>query len=306
MTDEKAQGIEQIKVLILQDKLKEAYDLCNKLLLNFPESYRLSKLQGKIEKLVYKQNLHQVKEDMKELKPLWKEEKYDEILKKLTELQKFVPGYVGVEKQIQKAQKLQLKNKQHMQKDVLTKYMTTAEDHMKKSSYSAAITTLKRVVMKLPDYEPAIKMLVEARKLYIKQQIKDNEFLLNGKEFDKIEEFIKHLKTINPESKDIKALVKKLSKSEDMAQKFEKMDFTYKSFEEIQTLYQKKKYESAIRALKEYVKVDKDNFKALELLDKARKKFDKILSKEVFAKMKELQKKFRKQKHEMPKEFIRL
>ncbi|MFC1600127.1 hypothetical protein ACFL3T_03820 [Patescibacteria group bacterium] len=306
MTDEKAQGIEQIKALILQDKLKEAYDHCNKLLLNFPESYRLVRFQQKIEKLVFKQNLALVKTELKELKPLWKEEKYEDILKKLAELQKFVPGYAAVEKEIQKAQKLLLKNKQHMQKDVLTQYMGQAEVHMKNKAYPAAITTLKRVIMKLPDYEPAMQMLTEAREFHIKKEIEDNKFLLNGKEFDKIADFIKHLKTIDPKSKEIKALVKKLSKKEEMAHKFKKMDFEYKSFEEIQILYQKRKYEPAIKALEEYIKVDKDNFKALELLDKARKQFDKILSKEVFTKIKQLQKKFKKQKHEMPKEFIRL
>jgi len=304
--DEKAQGIEQIKALILQDKLKEAYDICYKLLLNFPESYRLNKLQGKIEKLVFKENLKKVKEDMKAIKPLWKEEKYDEIIKKLTELQKFVPGYTGVTKEIEKAQKLQLKNKKHMQKNVLTQYMGQAEEHMKNKSYAAAITTLKRIVMKLPDYEPASQLLKEAKELRITQEIKDNEFLLKGKEFDKIAEFVKHLKSINPESKQIQSLIKKLSKKEEMARKFEKMDFEYKSFEEIQILYQKKKYEAAIKALEEYVKVDKENFKALELLDKARKNFDKQLSKELFPRMKELQNKFKKQKKEMPKEFIRL
>lgn len=193
-----------------------------------------------------------------------------------------------------------------MQKDILAKYMTTAEDHFKKQNYSAAITTLKRITLKLPDYQPALDLLAQAREEYIKQQIQESEFLLNGKDFDKIAEFIKHLKTINPESKQIDSLIKKLSKREEMAKKFSKMDFEYKSFEEIQILYQKKKYEAAIKALEEYVKVDKDNFKALELLDSCRKKFDKQLTKEVFIKMKELQKKFKKQKHEMPKEFIRI
>lgn len=304
--DEKTQGIEQIKGLILQDKLKEAYDFCNKLLLNFPESYRLSKLQGKIEKLVYKKNVEIVKDDLKELKPLWKDEKYDEILIKLAELQKFAPGYPLLEKEIKRAQQMKLKDKQHMQKDTLTRYMKTAEEHMKKGSYPAAITTLKRVILKLPDYEPAILMLSEARESYIKQQIKDNKVLLKGKEFDKIADFIKHLKTVNSESKEVKELVKKLSKREEMAQKFTKMDYTYKTFEEIQTLYQKRKYEQAIKALKEYVQIDKENLKALELLDKSRKKFDKQLSKEIFSKMKLLQKKFTKQKKEKPKEFIRL
>lgn len=304
--DEKAQGIQEIEDLIAQNKLKEAYDICNKVLLNFPESYRLIRLQKKIEKIVFKQNLVQVKEDLKKLKPLWKEKKYDELVKQLTKLQKFVPGYPGVEKELQKAQKLQFKNKQHIQKDALAQYMATAEDHIKKHNYSAAITTLKRVVLKLPDYELALKMLSQAKESYIADEIKNNDYILKGNDFDKIAAFIKNLKNINPESKQIDDLIKNLSKKEEMAKKFAKMDYQYKSFEDIQILYQKRKYESTIKALKEYLKFDKGNLKVLTLLNKARKKFDKQLSKEVFDKMKNLQKKFKKQKHEMPKEFIRL
>lgn len=306
MNDEKVQGIKEIEGLILKDQLKEAYDLCNRLLLNFPESVRVQRLQNKIEKIVFKKNLEIVKKDMDALKPLMKEGSYDAVLHKLTEFQRFVPGYAPVEKQIEKVQYLMQKNAYKKQKNTLNEYIAAAQKYMNEANYKEAITTLKRILLKLPDHQLSKTLLAEAKEKYITQLIKDNDFLLKSDKFDEIAEFIKSLKVLNPDSAQIPALIKKLSQKENMARKFEKMDFTYQSFEELETLYQKKKYEPCIKGLKELANVDKDNFKVLELLKSARKKFDKQLTKEIINKIKTLQKKFRKQKQEMPKEFIRL
>ncbi len=303
---EKFEGLKQIESLIAADKLNEAYNLCNKLLLNFPDSVRVKRLKAKVEKLVFKKNLNLVKDDLKKLQPLWKQRKYSEIINKLKELQKYVPGYAPLQKQLQKAQKLLLKQKSHKQKDVLARYMSKAEEYMNKENYKDAITTLKRVLLKLPDHEPAKRLLKQARDLYIDQQIKERDFLLKSDKFDEIAAFIKHLKTVDPNSSKISSLIRKLSKREKMARKFKKMDFTYKSYEELFTLYQNQKYQECIKGLKELISMEKDNFKALELLKSARKKFDKQLTKEVYKKIKNLQKRFKKQKKQMPKEFIRL
>ncbi len=304
--NEKAQGLKEIESLIAADKLKEAYDLCNKLLLNFPESYRIRRQKAKIEKLVFKKNLKLVKGDMDKLKPLWKEKKYLEIITKLKELQRFVPGYAELEKELEKAQNLQLKEKSKEQKDTLAQYLDAAKKYMDEAKYQDAITTLKRVLLKIPDHEQAKIMLANAREAYIDQQIKDRDFLLKSDKFDEIADFIKHLKAVYPESSKIDALIKKLSKREEMARKFDKMDFTYKSYEELLTLFQIKKYQTCIKGLEELIEIEKDNFKALELLKLARNEFDKQLTKEIITKIRELQKKFRKQKKEMPNEFIRL
>jgi tetratricopeptide (TPR) repeat protein len=304
--DEKAAGLKEIESLIVSDKLKEAYNLCNKLLLNFPESYRLQRQKSKIEKLVFKKNLQLVKDDMDKLKPLWKDHKYSEIAIKLKELQKFVPGYAPLQNQLEKAQNLLLKEKSHEQQHTLAQYLNAAQKYMNEANYKEAITTLKRILLKLPDHEQAKAMLIKAKDLYVDQQIKDREFLLKSDKFDEIAEFIKHLKAVNPDSPKIDALIEKLSKREEMARKFEKMDFTYKSYEDLLVLFQKQKYQACIKGLEELVAMEKDNFKALELLKLAKSKFDKQLTKEIIAKIKVLQKKFKKQKKEMPHEFIRL
>ena len=306
MANEKRQGIIQVETLIKEGDLKQAYSICNKLLLNFPESGKLKKLQKKIEKIVYEQNLKSVKNDMKTLKPLWKEKNYKELVEKLKVLKQYVPGYKPVEKDLFKAKKLYREQIIKEQKGALNDYIKNIEKLINEGKYHDAIVECRKFLNKIPEHEKVMLLDQKARDLYVVEQLKKNKFLLNSKRFKEIEIFLKELQKINPKSGKIKSLLDKASKRETVAIEYEKKDFSFQSMEHIEVLMQKHKWEKAIEALIELLKVTPQNLKALELLDKARKKFDKQLTKEVIAKTKELQKKFKTQKERNPKEFIRL
>jgi len=302
MADEKKQGITQIEALINEGKFKEAYNVCNKLLLNFPESRKIRKLQKKIEKTVYERNLRSVKNDLKNLKPLWKEKRYRELVEKLEVLSKYVPGYTPVEKDLFKARQ-QL---QKEQEGAVEDYIKNIEMLIKENKFEEAITKCRKFLGKNSGYQRVALLENKARDLLVVRKLKENKDLLKSKKFKEIEEFLNDLLRIKPGSSKVKALLNKASKRETVALSYEKKDFAYRSLEYIKVLMQKKKWEKSINAFLELLKVDPQNLKALELLDKARKKFDEQLTKEVIIKTKELQKKFRDQKKQNPKNFIRL
>lgn len=306
MADEKKQGINQIEALIHEGKLKEAYSMCNKLLLNFPENGRIARLQKRIEKTVYEQNLKSVKNDMKSLKPLWKEKNYKELVEKLEVLTQYVPGYSPVEKDLYKAKKLYSDQLVKEQKGAIDEYIKNIEKLISEGKYHDAILEIKKILAKIPGHEKALLLDKKARDLYIVQQLKENGSLLKSKKFKEIELFLKELLKIKPDSHKVKELLEKASKRETVALTYERKDFAFQSMEYIKTLMQKKKWDKAVEALEELLKVDPQNIKVLELLDKARNKFDKQLTKEVLLKTKELQKKFKAQRAQNPKEFIRL
>ncbi len=306
MADEKKQGIVQIQRYVQEGKLKEAYALCNKLLLNFPGNIRLKKLQKKIEKQVYKQNVQTVKQDLKKLAPLWEEKRYKELIDQLQKLQQYAPGFKPVEKDLYKAQKLYKEQQMKEQKGAVKKYINQIKKYIDENKYQEAITQAKRFLMKIPDHQEVILLEKKARDLYIVKQLKENQTLLQSKKFKEIESFLHELLTINPDSHKIKELLKKAEKREKVALSYERKDFAYQSIEHIRTLMQKHKWEKAIQALEELLKVDKQNMKALEMLDVARKKFDKQLTGEVIDKIKQLQLKFKAKYAENPKTFIRL
>jgi len=306
MADEKNQGISKIEAFIREGDFNQAYRTCNKLLLNFPESRKIRKLQKRIEKTVYEQNLKRVKNDLKNLKPLWKNKNYEELIKKLDGLIKYVPGYRPIEKDLFKVRKLYREQLLKEQKDNIGNYIKKIEEFIKRSKFEDAITECKNFLIKIPGYERVGLLEKKARDLLIVQKLKQNETLLKSNKFEQIGKFLNELLKINPNSSKVKVLLNKASKKETVDLLYKEKDFSFRSIEHINVLMQKKKWEKAISALLELIKVSPQDMKALELLDRARENFNKQLTKEVVVKIKELQKKFKLQRAKTPHEFIRL
>ena len=306
MSDERKDGVAQIETLIKEGDLKTAYSVCNKLLLNFPENGKIRSLQKKIEKTVYEQNLKIVKSELDTLKPLWKEKRYKEIVEKLESLKSYVPGYGPIEKDLFKAKKLYRDQLIEGQKLAVDDYVKNIEKLIAENKFQEAIVESKKFLAKIPGHEKVVLLEKKAKDLFVVQKLKENEFLLKSDKFDEIEVLLKELIAVNPESGKLKLLLEKASKRQTVALSYEKKDFVFQSFEHIKILAQKKKWEKTIDALIELLKVDPGNMNALELLDKARSKFDKQLTGEVIEKIFELQKKFKAQKLKTPKSFIRL
>ncbi|MBA4336758.1 hypothetical protein C0416_03215 [bacterium] len=306
MADEKKEGILQVEALINEGNLKEAYSVCNKLLLNFPENGKIRSLQKKIEKTVYEQNLKIVKSELDTLKPLWKEKRYKEIVEKLESLKSYVPGYGPIEKDLFKAKKLYRDQLIEGQKLAVDDYVKNIEKLIAENKFQEAIVESKKFLAKIPGHEKVALLEKKAKDLFVVQKLKENEFLLKSDKFDEIEALLKELIAVNPESGKLKLLLEKASKRQTVALSYEKKDFVFQSFEHIKILAQKKKWEKTIDALIELLKVDPGNMNALELLDKARRKFDRQLTGEVIEKIFELQKKFKAQKLKNPQSFIKL
>ncbi len=300
------QEIHHIKELISNQRLKEAYTACNKLLLNFPESGRAYKLQKQIEKIVFKRNVESVKKDLKNLKPLWREHKYGELAEKLQHLQTYVPGYAPVEKQLEKAKKLYSKYHEKEQKDALRKYIKTIAEKMKKEEYEEAITLSKQVLYKIPNDEQAKFLLNRAKKFFVTKKINENKQFLESDKFGEIQKFLQELLKFNPNSKQIDALLKKARKREKVTLEMNKKEFAFRSYENIMVLYKKKKYDKVIEALQELLTIEPDNLKYLELLSKAKKRFSRQLNREVISKIFKLQEKYKLDHKKHPKEFIKI
>jgi len=300
------QEIANIDALIAQNQYKEAYQLCNKLLLNFPDNFALAKIQHRIEKIVYKKNVESIKKDLNDLKPLWEKGDYETLIRKLKTIQSYVPGYAKVENQLLKARKLYNKEMVEKQKDTIYSYIQKIEANIKEKKYLDAIVLCKQVLKSIKDHGRAKELMQKARSLYVHDMINKNKKLLASEKYKEIEIFLKDLLKVNPNSNQVKALYQKAASKEKISIEYEKKDFTYQSYENIVLLYQKKKYEKAVYALKELIHVDPNNLKALELYKKAKRKFHKQLSGEVTKKIKKLQKKFKNEYQKDSKEFIRI
>lgn len=306
MKREIKEGIRSVEKLVDERKYKEAYNLCNKLLLNFPESSALKNLSKKIEKTVFKKNVKSVKQDLDKLKPLWGQGKYKDLVEKLKVLRGYVPGYGPVEKQLLKADKLYQEQVRKEIKNYYNNKLKEIKELLSKKEYEKAYLLAKELYRRFSKQEGAKNILEKSRDLYINDRLNKNKALLSGYKFDQIESFLNNLLKINPDSKKVKTLLKKAMKRERISLDFKEREFVYKSYERILTLYQKKKYEATLKALEELLSFEPDNLKALELHKKTSRKFDRYLTKEVIEKIKRLQKKFKREYISNKKDFIKI
>jgi tetratricopeptide (TPR) repeat protein len=299
-------AIRQIESFFNAGRYKEAYENVNKLLLNFPDNGKLIKLKNQIEKNVYKNNIETVNKELNALKPLWKDKRYDELVIRLTEVVKYVPGYNKAEKQLYDAQNLYRKQIQIQQKDTLANYIRTIEKSINTGDFEKAISLSQEVLRKMPQHEKCGMLLAKAKNLLVDKKIKENQILLNSEKFEEIEGFLNELFKICPDSIRIKNLLNKAVNREKVTVEYAKKDFVFSAYEQIFLIYQKGKYDKTIEALRELLEVEPDNIKALELLKKAEKKFSSQLDREVAIKIKNLQNKFKTDKRKYPKNFIKL
>lgn len=304
--NEVEQMIAQIEQLLQSGDYKEAYSLVNKILLNFPDYGKALRLKQKIEKLVYTKNVEQVKGDLEKLEPLWEAKNYAELIKKLQQLQAYVPGYGPVEKQLFKAQKAYKKQSEQQVKNYYENSIKQINDFMKEQKYQDALILTQKLRKYYPQDEKLHSYAYKLKQLLIDQKIRENEHLLEGEDYDAILNFIKELQKIDEHSPKVKELFAKAQKKEKISIEMHKKEFEFKAFDQILILYQKKKYDKVIDALHQIINVDPENLRALELLDKAEKNFSGKLQKQVTIKIKNLQKKFRKQAQKSPKDFIKL
>jgi tetratricopeptide (TPR) repeat protein len=301
-----SEEIKKIKYLIKRNNLKEAYNLCNKLLINFPENWTLQKLQKKIEKIVFKQNLKAVKNDLKKLKPLWEEKKYPQLINELKKLKNYVPGYMPLEKQIEKATNCYIKYQIQEQKKLLKNHIESIQKYISNKEYEKAISLCKKILLKIPNHRKILELLQKSRALLIDKKIHENENLLNGNDFEKIKDFLESLLKIDPNSLKLKKMLKKASKRENLSLELAKKDYTFKSFEHIKILYQKKKYDKTIKALNELLAFEPNNEQFLSFLEKAKKALNKQVDQEVVKEVIFLQKKFNEQRKNNPQNFIKV
>ena len=99
---EKMEG--QINDLCVQKKYREAFKLSDELVANDPGNKDLLKLRIKVQKAAQQENQNLIDSKLKELKPLWKEKNYREILIKLSPILKIAPRNEKLLRNVKKAQ----------------------------------------------------------------------------------------------------------------------------------------------------------------------------------------------------------
>lgn len=294
------EAVAQIINLLNEEKLVEAHRACLEILRYDPENIKVIKLKNKIEKMVKKINIKTVKNELKELKPLWREKKYEELLAGLIKLEPFISNYPRLKKIILKVKKhyeAQLKNqKENYYQNEIKKI----NELIKTKKFQQGIDAAEKLrVLKMHENELK-KLLSNAHRAWIDDEIDQNKILLQSEKYEDILMFYQKLLKIDATDSRLKQLIDKTKKKYQLYKIDDKREFIYTGIEKIRILYQHKKYEKALAASEEILDIDPKNKPARFFSENSRKKINHLIEKECSGQMRnswnELAKLYKKDK----------
>ncbi|MCX6733506.1 MAG: hypothetical protein NTX63_01715 [Candidatus Peregrinibacteria bacterium] len=274
------QYIAQAELLLNEGKLKDAYNLCMKVLEADPENEGAINMKERISDAALNYNQKAIDEKLKTLKPLWENGEYAELIKILSELYRFAPHYGPLEEQLAQAQDMYRKQFATQTKDVLRVYMQELESLLQEKKYDEMIKLMlekNREALTNPQLK-AIHQNYRDKIIAIK--IEEKKSLFETEKFEDIVKFLYQMQQIDRANKQVEELLKKYRKNLLVSQVSNKQEFTLKATEDMTTLYQLGKYEKAVQVAEEILHFDPLDKAAKAMASKAKAKYAKQLQEE--------------------------
>lgn len=268
------QAEQNIKLLIAEKKYKEAYISCKKFLEKFPDESRFIKLKEKIEHDVDEENQTVIEKKLNDIKPLWKQEKYVEILQKLRELLKISPTNVKIQELIAQAQESYKKEINKLTEDFEKKESEKFEELMEKDE-KRLIDEMFLLEKSNPGNHSVLALTKKYRGKLIDKKIHEKEYLIYSDKFDDIANLISQLKKIDDKNAQINHLEKLIKTRKLGGQVEDKNEFIFKAEQYLVTLMKLKKYDKALQVAGEILEIDKSNKNILKIFKKAEDGFYK-------------------------------
>jgi len=311
MTPEEARQIlkdamDRINALIMQEKWLEAHRACLEILRFDPENIKIIRLKNKIEKNVKKVNQKAIQQDLDNLKPLWDEKRYEELLKQLKKLEPYKVDYPPLENIILKAQGLYKAQFGEQQKEYIQQEMAEIKKLNSAGNHQEAIRRAEKLRTLALNEAEIKKLITEIRLRWVDSEISNNKSLLDSERFEDILIFCQGLYRIDSKSAKVKKLIEDKKKQYQNYKIQQKRDIIYKAIERIKTLYQLKKYTACMDTAQEIIDIDASNKEALTYFKKAKKRAEKLRDKELYKQMKALSKQEKQEYKKNKKAYIKI
>ena len=289
MNDEKAilsEAYDRIKSLMQQDKWQDAHRACLEILRIDPDNLKIIRLKNKIEGKVKKINIKALKDDLKNIEPLWAEKKYEELLEHLKELEPYRDEYYPLKKLMIKAQKAYDKQFEEKKRKYYGEEMKFIDELLSKHEYQEAIRGAHKLRLSKINESEIKQLIKKIKQKWVDFELSQCKSLLSSEKYEDILIALQGIKRINPQNKTILKLIESKKKKYRTYKTEEKKDFVLKGVDEIQILLQKKKYEKAVQMAKKIIDIEPNNPKIQYLFLKSKKKFAKSTDKELYSQMK--------------------
>lgn len=263
---------QKINFLLTEKKFKEAFTLCKECLQQFPTESRFSKLINKIEKGVEEENEKIIKDKIESMKALWKEEKYLEILKNLKELLRLSPNNSKLRNLYLEAEESYKKQFEKLN-DKFNKEQHKRLDEILKNNSGQLTEELYILEKENPGNQNVKKLVLEYEDKLIEKKIEDKRELISSNKYDVIANFLDELRKINKLNKRIQDVEVEIRSRKLEGEIVQTKEFVYGGEKHLDTLVKLEKFDKAIKAAEEILKVDPQNISAKEVLSFSKKKY---------------------------------
>lgn len=267
---------QKINFLLTEKKYREAFNLCKEILMKYPEEKRFMKIRAKIEEATAEENERIIKEKLEELNPLWKEEKYSQILKTLKELLQVDPNNLKMKKLYQEAEIAYRKQFEKLQ-EKFNKEQNERLTNLLNTNPVILMEELYVLEKENPANENVKKLVADFRDKLIAKKIKEKKELLDSAKYDAIENFIQELRKIDKYNGRIQDVEKQIKEKKFGTEMDQTKEFVYSGEKHLDTLMKLGKYDKAIKVAEEILAVNRNNTNVRNILQKANDKYSKQL-----------------------------
>lgn len=288
------------------ENFQAAYKLCLKVLEIVPDDENVLSLKRKIEDAVENYNIHLIDKQIDSLQHLWKEERYQEIVNALQELYKVAPHYGRLEKLLAEAEEKFRDQMGNKMKDSLKNYENELDQLFSQGFYTEAIEKINATEKIHPKEEKLRKIHLSIKDRIIGKKLKEKETLMNSDKYEEIVNFLYRLNYLHPSSKKVQKFLRKYRKELLNSQLEGKRDFIFRSKENIKNLILLEKYEFAIEACEDLLKIDPRNLFAKKTILSSEAKLKRFLREAMYQQITEQTEELKKEYGEHAQNFIRI
>ena len=267
------QYVARADLLLQEGKLKDAYELCTKVLETDPEYQPALKMKEKIANSVQNVNQKAIDEKLKAMNHLWETGEYARIIKELTDLYRYAPHYEPLEAALAQAQDFYRQNSGVQQKTVADEYKNQLNSLLEEKKYHEMIELMQsRNIEALTNIN--LKNIHDLyRDKIIEQKIIEKQTLFSSEKNDEIVSFLYQLEQIDKHNQRVVDLLRKYRGDLLVSQVSDKQEFVLRASENAKTLYQIGKFDKAYQAAREILELDPLNKFAKEMYDKLKEKY---------------------------------
>lgn len=280
------QGLKIVKNLVNKGDLAGAMNACQELLKVNPYDKSVHKYLEEIQERIIKENEKKVDADIESTMHLWKEGRFDELMKIYEKLYQYAPNHSRLIKLIQKLQEKMTEGQKESQKDFLQKAINAIKGVINNGQFGDAIQACNEFLSLDPLNKEGKELLLDAKNRLIDQKLKENARVVEGADFERASQFYDTLLAINPDNEKVKRL-KETAKSHLGGQKelAGKIHFN-ESVDRMKQLFDAKEYEKVLEACEEILRIDAGNMTAKIFMQKASATIDDEIESKIVAKLK--------------------